>query len=657
MKDATAQQSYQNDTDEKRASWRRRNHADIEAMQNLIVSAVAAETGRELPPKCRLLLSAIQGAHGGGKVVNEEFERGYLSLAAQLQFTGTEDAQRSRVRDWVDAFDEWQAQTYLLVLIKKGGEIIGYDGDEPIRKATTFIDLVKPIADAAVVRARASARWREHPGKALAAQVESAVEQLPRHPEYKAPGAPPEPPAPHPSGFTLSEYVKSREDRQLAEDRRIHDKLKEGEPVSVEEIDARLAALEVHYAHIKAEAERNYESTRAALLSLRDSRCSRMMDFTDPEQVAREVDERINAPKGDAPPASWLDEALGDTQARHGDTRAHSGNYRMRNFPAPREGEVEEVIVEGGGVGKNIPPNAESPAKTIGNEPDMCAAALEWARSGLPVHPLYEVTAEGVCVCHRAAGCLTPGKHPRLPRWEQRATTDEKTIREWWRKFPRANIGGAMGGASRLHAVDVDPKNGGNASLCDLSETHGDEWLDTFTVETGSGGLHFLFILPEGVELKNTAGKLAPGIDSRGSNGQIVLAPSLHASGNRYRVKERKPLRVADEWLVAELSRAEGVKPAKPIDFQERRAVAPGARYFGVGERNDGLTSVMCGRWRHGWAQDVRDLYEQMREVRDTRCTHDANDPPPSDEWLWDLAQRTAAKFTRGDLAQREGSA
>lgn len=196
MKDATAQYSNQQDVEVKRAMYRRRNHADIEAMQNLIVSRIAEETEEEMPPKCRLLLSAIQGAHGGGVVVNEEFTRSYLALADQLQFTGNDEARRSRVRAWVNEFEEWQIKTYLLVSILKGGKVIGEAPDGAlIRDATQFVDQIKPVADDAVMRARASELWRgnkekgikSHPGKALAAQVPWAMRQLSRHPDYVEP--------------------------------------------------------------------------------------------------------------------------------------------------------------------------------------------------------------------------------------------------------------------------------------------------------------------------------------------------------------------------------------------------------------------------------------------------------------------------------------
>ena len=178
----STQPSYQNDKAEEYARWRRRDHANIEAMQNLCIARIAADTGVEMPPNVRHLISAIQGAHGGGEVAYEEFARDYLSIGKQLQFTGTDEAVRARVRRWVDDLISWQhACGYEMFAIHKGGDVIGYRSDgSPIRKKTVFIDQLKPKADEAVHLARKSDEWKRHPGKALEAQVASLLKNLPK---------------------------------------------------------------------------------------------------------------------------------------------------------------------------------------------------------------------------------------------------------------------------------------------------------------------------------------------------------------------------------------------------------------------------------------------------------------------------------------------
>lgn len=205
---------YENNVQEDRARWRRRDHDNIEAIQNLVIAGIAELTGFEMSPKVRQLLSAIQGAHGGGEVVNDEFKRNYLDIGRQLHFTGNETAIRARVRNWINDLLSWQDSCgYQLITIKKGGKIIDYapNGD-PRRECSTFIDHLLPVADQAVQRARKSLTWVKNPGDALAEQVEWALKELP----FFAPAPAPEisetdknTPAPVP----LSEYEEKQEKR------------------------------------------------------------------------------------------------------------------------------------------------------------------------------------------------------------------------------------------------------------------------------------------------------------------------------------------------------------------------------------------------------------------------------------------------------------
>ncbi len=299
--------------------------------------------------------------------------------------------------------------------------------------------------------------------------------------------------------------------------------------------------------------------------------------------------------------------------------------------------------------------------------------ALFWAGQGIPVFPLHEVYG-GVCTCtctrKRCAGdkhgcgaaCANKGKHPRwhrddLPNGVEGATTNLAQIRRWWMRWPMANVGGAMGRDMQLVALDFDPKNGGDLSLNDLIEAHGPAWLDTLTMKTGSGGFHFLFQYPAGQVLRNSAGEVGPGVDTRGEGGYIVLPPSLHFSGNQYELYRVTPVKPAPDWLL-EVFRPQA-EPARLINFQARPSspfsASMPARHFGVGERNDGLRDVCLGRWVNGWAETPDDLLAQMRHVRDTRCSHAPGDPPPDDEFLRDLVERTVRKYAPG--ARKEGVA
>lgn len=136
---------------------------------------------------------------------------------------------------------------------------------------------------------------------------------------------------------------------------------------------------------------------------------------------------------------------------------------------------------------------------------DMLSAALAYAGRGLPVFP------------------CKPDKTPFVKGGFKSATTDEDQIRAWFGvEHPGAMIGLPTGSPSDLHVLDVDRHaHDGFQTLKKL-----DLRLDGVPqVMTPSGGSHFYHRLG-GISLRNTAGKVGPGIDTRGSGGYVVVPPS-----------------------------------------------------------------------------------------------------------------------------------
>jgi len=75
--------------------------------------------------------------------------------------------------------------------------------------------------------------------------------------------------------------------------------------------------------------------------------------------------------------------------------------------------------------------------------------ALEYAKSGYEVLPVYEIDAHGQCSCPKGSACQFGGKHPRTPHGVNDATNGLDQIREWWERWPRANIGNGASGVLR----------------------------------------------------------------------------------------------------------------------------------------------------------------------------------------------------------------
>ena len=82
------------------------------------------------------------------------------------------------------------------------------------------------------------------------------------------------------------------------------------------------------------------------------------------------------------------------------------------------------------------------------------------------------------------------------------------------------NVGVVTGKSSGIIVIDVDPKNGGTVES--VYEAAGEQFI-TRSHTTRSGGKHFVFAYPEGVErLGNSNRRLPKGVDVRGDGGYIV---------------------------------------------------------------------------------------------------------------------------------------
>lgn len=202
--------------------------------------------------------------------------------------------------------------------------------------------------------------------------------------------------------------------------------------------------------------------------------------------------------------------------------------------------------------------------------------ASVYARLGWKVTPIHDVTS-GSCSCGRSDCTRSQGKHPRLKEWQLDASNDLDTIAEWARNWPEGNIGVVTGEASGFFALDVDPGNGGDQTLAELVAKHG-ELPHTPRQRSGSGGTHYLFKRPD-FPLGNSAGKLGKGLDTRGDNGQIVVAPSVTLKGAyQWEVKPwEHEVAPAPEWLL-ELLRTARPATVRPGASTEERGFFPAAR-------------------------------------------------------------------------------
>lgn len=108
------------------------------------------------------------------------------------------------------------------------------------------------------------------------------------------------------------------------------------------------------------------------------------------------------------------------------------------------------------------------------------------------------------------------------------ATIDEAQIREWWAKWPDANVGIRTGDG--LVVIDGDRRKQGHLTLRDLFSKHG-RFPPTYTVIT-SDGRHYYF--KSEIPMTSVGDSLGPGVDVKGQGGYVVAPPSVHPSGHLY---------------------------------------------------------------------------------------------------------------------------
>ena len=143
----------------------------------------------------------------------------------------------------------------------------------------------------------------------------------------------------------------------------------------------------------------------------------------------------------------------------------------------------------------------------------MIRTAIALAQKGMAVFP-----------------CRPQDKRPATANGLKDATTDLDIIRQWWRQEPQFNLAIATGAVSGIFVVDIDGLDA-EVELRRLEAEHGG-FPSTVEAITARGR-HVYFRSPE-TPVRNSASKIAPGIDVRGDGGYVLAPPSIHPSGRRY---------------------------------------------------------------------------------------------------------------------------
>jgi hypothetical protein len=205
-------------------------------------------------------------------------------------------------------------------------------------------------------------------------------------------------------------------------------------------------------------------------------------------------------------------------------------------------------------------------AKHLGKKADnvLLESALHYASFGcsiIPLHSMIKRSGRFNCSCRDWKECDKQAKHPRTRYGLKDASTDEIQIRDWWTKFPTANVGLLTGKNSGFFVLDIDTKYGGECTLEYLQEFYRAELgknytplPKTLTANTGSGGRHLFFKYPTDISIRGSVQEIGSGLDIRADGNYVVASPSNHKSKKNYTwFGINTPLLDAPDWLIIEI--------------------------------------------------------------------------------------------------------
>lgn len=210
------------------------------------------------------------------------------------------------------------------------------------------------------------------------------------------------------------------------------------------------------------------------------------------------------------------------------------------------------------------------------------------------------------------------GKIPITANGLNDASRDMQKASAWWERYPDRGIGLATGKVSGVWVLDLDGEEAVEALIA-LQEREG-QLPKTVAAKTGRG-THLYWRMPAGADVRNSAGKVAKGIDVRGTGGYVVIPPSPHPSGTKYewlkgRSPDECPIANAPDWLLELVLRPDKGEPSQ--------AAAPVEGPIIQGGRNQTLASLGGTMRRRGMGRDT--ILAALRAENAARCV------PPLDD-------------------------
>lgn len=259
--------------------------------------------------------------------------------------------------------------------------------------------------------------------------------------------------------------------------------------------------------------------------------------------------------------------------------------------------------------------------------------------SSMLLNAAFDYVAQGFKVFPLKPG----GKTPITAHGVKDATQLPATVKEYWRKYPNANIGLSCDG---LLVLDYDGKAGAESKR-QLITKHG-ELPRTWVIKTGGGthaepkeqGEHYVYKVPTDLNIRPGAGKYGyQNLDIRANDSYIVAAPSI--TRLPYETIDSSPVTDAPGWLIDIATKRRDTNKAAQTE------VNPDGQPIPDGQRNDTLTSLAGIMRRRGMTQP--EIETALLTINQQRCQ------PPLDESEIRCIATSVSRYTPDKAMQHIG--
>lgn len=229
--------------------------------------------------------------------------------------------------------------------------------------------------------------------------------------------------------------------------------------------------------------------------------------------------------------------------------------------------------------------------------------------------------------------------HPMRPRkkiaclkdWQHLATSDIRQIESWARQFRNCNWGAVAGPDSGFFAVDVDDRS----AMQRLEDEYGPvpEGLANVTAK----GYQLIYQWPQQAEIRPATNRPCAGLDIRGRDSYIVIPPSTHPSGHKYRYSDPTlPVPACPAWLLSKIIKhsQNGVHGRDSVPA----TVALASESIGEGGRTSHLVSLAGTMTRRGMTPAA--IEAALLAENAAKCS-----PPLADAKVRNIAHDISARY------------